>query len=510
LNAFVEWGERCVHYFNGMWAFAIWDSERKELFLSRDRFGKKPLFYAFVSGKFIFASEMKAIFPFLHEVRPSKHFDYMRRNVFSYEATDMCLVEGVSRFPAGSNGYYRNGHLEIVKYWSTLDNLTEVPTSYGQQVEEFRELFMDACRIRMRSDVSLGTALSGGLDSSATMCAMAHLACSSGDEKTRDWQHAFVASFPDTPLDETRYAGLVVDKLNIDATYIDIDPVDEWGKIEDYFYKFEEIYLTTPLPMIMTYAAVKKSGVSVTLDGHGADELFCGYGHVLEALWDCKFSISETKDILDTYVDTLIRDQQFNQINKVGVYSRYMIKKLAKIVLGKEINNRELNFSQLDNLTKQLYIIFHDTILPTLLRNYDRYSMINSVESRMPFMDHRLVCYVNSLPYSSKVGGGYTKKLVRDAMAPYMPPEITWRKSKIGFNTPIVDWMQNSLSEWFSDTVHEKKFIESELIDDPLALQKKVMSIVNKKNSNFSDAEKIWTMLSSYIWGKAILDRKYS
>ena len=108
-----------------------------------------------------------------------------------------------------------------------------------------------------------------------------------------------------------------------------------------------------------------------------------------------------------------------------------MIRRIAKFILGKKINSKDskhINFSRLDNFSRSLYVIFHESILPTLLRNYDRYSMINSVEIRMPFMDHRIVSFVNSLPYSSKLGNGYTKKLIRDALDPYMPKEITWRK----------------------------------------------------------------------------------
>ena len=135
--------------------------------------------------------------------------------------------------------------------------------------------------------------------------------------------------------------------------------------------------------------------------------------------------------------------------------------------------------------------------------------MMNSVEIRMPFMDHRIVAYVNSLPYSSKFGNGYTKKMIRDAMAPYMPKEITWRKSKIGFNSPIVDWMQGDLKEWFLDTVHDKSFLNNELVDHPLSVQKRVMNIANKNTSSFLEAERTWNKLIPHIWSKSILERKY-
>ena len=510
LYSYIEWGANCVNKFNGMWAFAIWDSLKAELFLSRDRFGKKPLFYAVVNGKFIFASEMKAIYPFLPSVRPSKDFNWMKNNIFLYESTDKCLIDGIKRFPFAHNGIYKDGTLSIFRYWNTLDNLVDVSNDYDDHVVRFNEIFIDACKIRMRSDVPIGTALSGGLDSSATISAMAHIAEKHTDYASKDWQHAFVAAFPGTPLDESYYAKVVADNINIEANYIDINPLKYWENLEDYFYKFEELYITSPIPMLMLYSNVKKSGVTVTLDGHGADELFSGYGHLLEALWDSKFSYSTTKDILNTHIETLGDNVQFSRSNKLSIYLKYMTKKIIKDLLGNSHISKDynhVNFKKLDNFSQHLYVIFHETILPTLLRNYDRYSMINGVEIRMPFMDHRIVTYVNSLPYTSKFGNGYTKILIRDAMSKNMPKEITWRKSKIGFNTPIVDWMQKDLKEWFSDTVHDKSFINCQLVDNPNKLKKSIMSIVNKKENSYIEARKCWTLLTPYIWEKSIINR---
>lgn len=515
LNSYIEWGQDCVLKFNGMWAFAIWDRSKKELFLSRDRFGKKPLFYTVIhqSGnqKFIFASEMKAIYPFLKEIKASKDFNWMKNNIFLYENSEKCLIEGIKRFPHGHNGTFKNGELKIYRYWNTLDHLEEVPNNYGEQVDKFRELFFDACKIRMRSDVTLGTALSGGLDSSATMSAMSHLSRNDIDYGKKDWQHAFVASFPNTPLDETKYAKMVVDNIGIKANYININPLEEWQNLEDHFYKFEELYITSPIPMLMTYGAVKNNGTTVTLDGHGADELFSGYGHIIDALWDSKYSIKKTFDILDIYQTSIGCFEQSKSKKSLDIYMNYMSKAIVKKIIGRKLKSKDINhanFRKLDNFSKHLYVIFHETILPTLLRNYDRYSMANSVEIRMPFMDHRIVTYVNSLPYSSKFANGYTKKLIRDALDPYMPKEVTWRKDKIGFNSPIVNWMQKDLKDWFLDTIHEQNFMECSLIDNPKKLQKGILNIVNNRSSDFGEAEKFWTELSIYIWEKSIIKRE--
>nr|WP_299381552.1 asparagine synthase (glutamine-hydrolyzing) [Allomuricauda sp.] len=511
LKAYIQWGEDSVLKFNGMWALAIWDAEKKKLFMSRDRYGKKPLFYAEVNGKFIFASEMKAIFPFLDRLEVSEDFHWMKKNIFFYEATEKCLIKGIKRFPAGHNGHYGNGKLRLNRYWNTLDHLVEVPKTYEEQVERFRELFMDSCKLRMRSDVTIGTALSGGLDSSATIGAMANLA-KNNNSYSDDWQHAFVASFPGTPLDESHYAKMVTDHLGIGATFVDIDPLKHWEKLEHYFYLFEDLYITSPLPMIMLYGAVKENGTTVTLDGHGADELLSGYQRgTLESLWDAKFNIKNTKDILDIYQGSINEDKvQYNRQGNFKLYFDFMIKKTGKKVMGKKmpsVDNAHGNFGKLDNHAQYLYAMFHENILPTLLRNYDRYAMINSVEIRMPFMDHRIVSFVNSLPYSSKIGNGYTKRIVRDALDPFLPKEVTWRKSKIGFSSPIVDWMQNELSEWFMDVVNSDSFLQSELVSNPEQLRNRITQIVNKENHNFTAAQKCWSDLSPYIWEKAVLSR---
>ena len=277
LAAFHAYGEKCLDKFNGMWAMAIWDKETRKLFLARDRFGIKPLFYAFIKDRFVFASEMKAIYPFLSELKPSKDFNWCYQHLFEYEQTDKCLVEGIKRFPAGHYGYLDmdNYKIHLQKYWETLDHLVEVPKSYEEQVEQFRELFFDACKIRMRADVPIGTSLSGGLDSSSVISAVANIG--GGERVSKDWQHAFVATFPGTKLDESSFARQVVEHIDVNAHYLAIDPIAGLTKLEDYLYMQEELYLTSPIPMMDHYAGLREHGVVVSMDGHGADEMFSGY-----------------------------------------------------------------------------------------------------------------------------------------------------------------------------------------------------------------------------------------
>jgi asparagine synthase (glutamine-hydrolysing) len=510
--AFVQWGEQCLSRFNGMWALAIWDSHEKALFMARDRLGEKPLFYSTSdTGAFIFASEMKALFPLLKTVTPDPRL-FGQQQMFRYEATSACIVREIKRFPAGHAGWLRDGRLSIKRWWNTLDHLVAVPSRYEEQVEHFRELFQDACRLRMRSDVSVGTALSGGLDSSATIATMARLSCTAGAERrSADWQHAFVASFPGTPLDESRYAKAVADHLSVPATFIEVDPLKSIDRLDEDFYTFEDFYITSPIPFMQTYAAVRAHGVTVTLDGHGADELFGGYsGDYLLSLKDAGFDLRQAFGILDTYYESYPPDTlQFQPLPPKWIYlAKFHLRNLSRRLFRPQnvITSRDSDhpaWAALGAMDRQLYISTHETILPTLLRNYDRYSMANGVEIRMPFLDHRILSFAFSIPFTSKIRGGYSKALVREAVAPWLPDEVVWRKTKLGFNSPIVDWLKGPLRNYVEDVLESSDFKACPLIA-PAKVTQLVRSIIQNPSSRFHEGEQAWTQLSPYFWWRAM------
>ena len=514
IAAFMEWGEDCLHKFNGMWAFAIWDTYEKVLFLSRDRIGEKPLFYATIpGGEFAFASEMKAFFPLLGEIRANKTLVKDARRIFSYEATEECVIEGIKRFPAGHCGWLREGRLATRRWWCTLDHLVQVPQRYEELVEQFRELFLDSCRLRMRSDVPIGTALSGGLDSSATISAMAYLAKDTSAQRMgKSWQHAFVAGFPGTPLDETEYALKVTKHIGINATIININPLDAMERLNDYFYLFEDLYITSPIPFMLTYEAVKAHGISVTLDGHGADELFGGYNFdYILALRDAGWNLKQAYEIVGAYYDGYpIGSKQFVRLpSKTRYIAEHQARHIAKKIMRRSSgqSSRDVGhpaFKELRHLNRQLYISTHETVLPTLLRNYDRYSMANGVEIRMPFLDHRILSFAFSVPWSAKIRGGYSKAIIRDAVAPYMPHDVAYRKTKIGFNSPIIDWMKGALKEFMLDSIYSRSFRECELID-PDRVSGAIRNVIDNPDAKFHEGEQAWTMLMPYLWERAVL-----
>lgn len=518
LEAYRIWAERALLKFNGMWAMAIWDTQEQRLFMSRDRFGKKPLFYTYTTGGLVFASEMKALYPYLPSLKPAAHFNWCATHLMSYESTEQCLVEGIYRFPAGSFAYLSSDKRQVSpqRFWETKAHLQAVPHRYEEQVEVFRSLFLDSCRIRMRADVPIGTALSGGLDSSATICSMAEIGRSLSEVRvSKEWQHAFVATFPGTFLDESKYAVQVTDFLQIPYTLVEVSGAISPEMLLDQLYMQEELYLTSPSPMMQLYAGVRSAGVRVTLDGHGADELFCGYGEDLyRAFDDAGADVGLILGLLETRNGLRAVEGSGFQHDRAGLkeYWAYQQKRhggslgalkwIIRSILG--LKEQEIaEIGQWGQLNSYLYELVHQTILPTLLRNYDRYSMSAGVEIRMPFMDYRLVTFLFSLPWQSKIRKGYTKALVRDALKDFMPPEIAFRKSKIGFNTPIVDWMKGPWKEWLKDIVHSDTFSHCQLID-PDPVKKQVLEVIAQPNPGFLQGEQAWKSLSPYLWQEAI------
>jgi asparagine synthase (glutamine-hydrolysing) len=514
LASYLEWGTKCFNKFNGMWALGIWDAKNKELILSRDRFGKKPLFYAYENGSFTFASEMKAITPFLNSINISDDFHWCQNNIFLYEATEKCLINDIKRFPAGHFAILKQNQNQLFcqKYWDTSKEIIKPASTYEEQVEHFRELLVDACKIRMRSDVPIGTLLSGGLDSSSIFAMMNQVELHTNSNRVaNDWQHAFVASFPGSFLDEKHYARKVTDHFNLPLEIIDVNEVTDINQLEYYQYLFEDIYITNPIPMVETYKRVRSKGIIVTLDGHGADEYLGGYPtSIYDAFIDSLCDKQQKRMIVDTY-QGMINSSGTTNVNieltkfilrKIGVWG---INKMQYFHLTDKHQKIPIpSFPKKENMdyfTSQLYATFHQTIMPTLLRNYDRYSMIAGVESRMPLLDYRLVTYAFSLPWSSKLRNGYSKSLLRDATRPYLPKDISNRKQKIGFNSPINEWIKGTWKEYMLDTVYSKEFMECELIN-PIHIRKRVEKVIYEPNSNYFESQDTWRYFTTYLWYK--------
>jgi asparagine synthase (glutamine-hydrolysing) len=483
MAAYNKWGEDCQLRFNGMWAFALWDRQEKQLFLSRDRFGVKPLMYFYDGRRFAFASEMKAFLAldwFPAEFDPKMIATALtgHQNV---EGTERCLLRGLSRLLGGyCLTINQNGEINKRRWWNTLDHLETVPAAYEEQVERYRELFLDACRIRMRSDVPIGTALSGGLDSSSIVCGMRHIrdVGNAGDRLASDWQRVFVATYPGSVIDERKYADQVIKKTGAQPVYCEINPEMYLENFERFLFQFEEIS-DIHLGPYMVHKAQREHGVVVTLDGHGGDEALTGYPwHITSALKDSLSSLSlrRSGELLDTMKKLgLFTQGQFywRSIQEVGgrLFDRAFKKESTWLVqtptkfYSPAYEEDAPRIRKRDTLFRRLYRDFHFTELPMNLRDFDRLSMAHGVEVRSPFMDWRLVTFTFSLPSSSKLGDGFTKRILRDALKGILPEAIRVRTRKLGFPNMAESWSSPKAQEFIRDVVMSADFRESSIWD---------------------------------------------
>jgi asparagine synthase (glutamine-hydrolysing) len=507
MAAYDRWGPDCQLRFNGMWALAIWDSVERVLFLSRDRFGVKPLHFLYDGRRFAFASEMKA-FLALEEFR--LEFDpavvaAALSDPESVEGSERCLLQGLRRLPGGhSLTLHSDRAPEIRRWWNTLDHLQEVPADFAAQAERYRELFLDACRIRMRSDVPIGTALSGGLDSSSIACGMHHLRSGGGggERLAADWQRAFVATYPGSVIDERAYADAVIGKTGAVPVYCEITPQMYVDHFEQVLFQYEEISDLHLGPWIV-HREQRRNGVIVTLDGHGGDEALGGYPwHITAALGDSLRTLRPrtAASLLGTMKGLeLFPARQFYWRSAQELARKLWLKRFPPArarwlrqapapFVSAPLEQDLPRLRGRDALFRRLYIDFHFTQLPMNLRDFDRLSMAHGVEVRSPFMDWRLVAFAFSLPASSKIGGGYTKRILRSALHGILPAAIEHRQRKLGFPNLPEAWSTRRAQDMLRDSVASRDFRESGIWDG-LAVQARVNMGIDPRSA---EARQAW------------------
>ncbi len=476
IASYDKWGEECQLHFNGMWAFCIWDARERKLFLSRDRFGVKPLLYHFSKGRFAFASEMKA-FLALDDFVPEFDASMISASLEDpslVEGSENCLLRGVKRLQGGhSLTLNQSWDLKIQRWWNTLDHLETPPAAYDGQVEHYRELFLDACRIRMRSDVPIGTALSGGLDSSSVLSSMSYIR-GSGDTTERmalEWQKAFIGTYPGKEIDERMYADEVIRHTGVQPVYCEMNSDMYLDHYQDILYQYEELSDIHLGPWFV-HKQQRMHGVVVTIDGHGGDEALGGY------TWHALAAMKDAGPV--RFAELAMIRKNMNLSQNAGAYLGFL-KRLGGRLAGKKVKKPSsgwmataalpfyspameadaLRLKGRDALFVQLYTDFHFTHLPMNLRDFDRLSMAHGVEVRSPFMDWRLVCYTFSLPSEAKIGAGFTKRVLRDAMKGILPEKIRTRTKKLGFPNLDDAWMSPRSQEFIRDSLGMMEFQSS-------------------------------------------------
>lgn len=495
--AWQAWREGMLSRFNGMWALVIFDTQTADLFLARDRFGIKPLLYAISPKRFVFASEQRALAN-SGLIATSVDVDVTRRlllDAFGVEGSERTLCNEVRRLQGGHFMWLRQGQSEVRRWWRTIDHLPALPKTAAERIERFGELFRDAVALRMRSDVPIGTCLSGGFDSSAVICAMsAHQKAGMGPRDSTAWRHAFAATFPGASNDERPSAEEAAAWAEVDPTFVEIGPNDALVDLDRILDDNDDVYIGLPSAPWLIYQELRRQQVVVSLDGHGADELMGAYrqegGDLAfrkrNALAGIASGSKRARRGVDVFRALMIRHQGY-------YFLRGGLREIPhQLDLVGDDDPLPGDWSALN---RRLYRMFHGTVLPTILRNFDRLSMAHGVEVRMPFMDWRLVTYTMALPDISKSSDGYTKMVARQAMEGRMPESIRMARRKIGFNSPMPEWLNGPLSGWTARLLDQKVLAFAELVDEP-ALRTMVSHLTTTKTWGWESVGRIWPYLN--------------
>ena len=483
IHAYEEWGEGCVEKFNGMWAFAIYDKKNKKIFASRDRYGIKP-FYYFYNGKiFIFSSEIKQILALTKWVPKEPNFDVIYDYfVLGFEShTDATFFKGIYQLPGGHNITLRlepDFYFNIYQWYelptpSKCKNILKNFKKEDEYKNYLGKLFEDSVRIRLRSDVPVGSCLSGGLDSSSIVIIANKLLRNTGTfyrQETFSWCFNRDEVEPNEfkEIDECLYAQIVVDKAGCIGNKV-------YPKFDDLVEEISYLiwHQDEPFGGLSVFGqwnvmkAASKKGVKVLLDGQGGDEVFLGYE---------RYYIYVLKEYLKNgKIDVLLKEfaliphhskLSYSELVKYlayfsfsGIRKRFLLKR-EEILKPEFRQMRFLNYiANYKNFRDYHAAELRKFQLPHLLKYEDRDSMAFSVETRLPLLDYRLVEFAFCLPIQYKIRNGWTKYIFRKAIRKELPPEIVWRKHKVGSDVPERTWI-SQLKPIIKDYFTKSKFVK--------------------------------------------------
>jgi asparagine synthase (glutamine-hydrolysing) len=514
LTAYREWGDECVQRFNGMWALAIWDTQRRRLFASRDRFGVKPFYYAHKGGRFAFASEPKA-FRADPETPLSANLavllDYLDQAYLDH--TEETFFEGIVKLPPGHSLTFDGGGLRIRRYW----RLEPQEPHVGDAAEAIRELFLDSVRLRLRSDVPVGTCLSGGLDSSAVAVTVDHLLRTEAEHArpVGERQRTFTAYFEEKGFDERPFARAVIERIRADAHWISFDADELVADLPAIVETQDEPFGSTSMAaQWYVMRAAKRAGITVTLDGQGGDEVLGGYrafigfrladllsrGRLLElgrefGSWrdlhgSGALAVSTARPFAPEALTRLVRSRTRGAGPLVGPALQAVS---APTVNGVAAFGERLRRHQALLLTRRG--------LPELLRYEDRNSMAHSLEARVPFLDYRFVELAFSLSGGELIRGGRTKDVLRRALADVLPESVRERRDKLGFVTPEKHWLRGPLGDLAADVFASASFAQHGFVDAAAARRR----LGQHRRGEIDAGFELWRALNLELWARTFL-----
>ncbi|MFT5522376.1 MAG: asparagine synthase (glutamine-hydrolyzing), partial [Pirellulaceae bacterium] len=482
LIGYQHWGAEVLQRLVGMFAFGVLDLERRELFIARDFFGIKPLFYTVTASGFAFASEIKSLLEIpavKRKVDPQAAFWYLDSGLT--DDADGTFIDGVKRLPAAHYALIDIDHprreIETIEYWR-IDPDKRSEVSFGEATERLREMFLDSIKIHLRSDVRVGTALSGGIDSSSIVMAARHLSADNLDF------HSFSFIADDPKVSEEKWVDIVGTASRATVHKISIRPEELVADLDDLISTQDEPFCSTSVyAQYRVFRQVRESGVKVMLDGQGADELMAGYKSYMGIRLQSLLSAGRYGEALMFFCRAMkARDIGGYRIFSDAIRSQFpavlqrpliYLQALASRCLRRRqvsVERPWLNHQWFEQQNVPLALAsdarFNNTLhgklvecivrssLPMLLRFEDRNSMAHGVESRVPFLTPQIVQFVMSLPENYLLNHrGVGKHVFREAMRGITPNTILDRKDKIGFETPEREWL-GVLRPWVERVMH--------------------------------------------------------
>ena len=526
LHLYEEHGPSRVNYLRGMFAFAIWDGKKKELFIARDRLGVKPLYYFHADdGSLYFGSEIKTIFQ-ASNLKPEINFhalpDYLANHATSGEET---LYHRVKRLLPGHTLVWRDGKVEIKKYWDVSFSKTADQTRSDKDfIAEWYELFRTSVRLRLMADVPLGMFLSGGIDSSAIAAVMSGMV----DEPIK----TFSVAFAEREANELAYARIVAEAYKTNHHEVVVSPEEFFNALPKLVWHEDEP-LAHPSSVALYFVSLLASQhVKVVLTGEGSDELLAGYGRYRKTILNLslgKHYWNLTPNVVRGVVSSGIKGLPTSRMRQkllrsfLGVapdiesiyFDNFAVFPLAMQadLLSNEAVERigridpyagvrtALAETDAQSLLDRLLYTDIKTYLHELLMKQDQMSMATSVESRVPFLDHKLVEFTCSLPERLKLRGGTTKYILRESMKGVLPEAILSR-SKMGFPVPIASWFRGAYRSVIDEYVLSERAMSRGLFNRDF-----VRHLVNRHQSGAENHdERLWALVNFEIWQRQFFD----
>ena len=525
LHLYEEHGPACVDYLRGMFAFAIWDQRKQELLIARDRLGVKPLYYVHTAdGSLYFGSEIKTVLE-ARAVKPEINYavlsDYLANHAPSGEET---LFVGVKRLLPGHLMTWRDGEMSIRRYWDVDFSKDTEERDDQTYIKQWSELFRESVRLRLMADVPLGMFLSGGIDSSAIAAVMSGMV--SEPIKT------FSVAFAEREANELEYARLVADAYKTNHHEVVVSPEQFFEALPRLVWHEDEP-LAHPSSVALYFVShLASQHVKVVLTGEGSDELLAGYGRYRRTIWNLemgrrynKLAPSIARNSIRNQIERTLPSGRLRQklmrtflvlspelesiyFDNFAVFSaptqQNMFTKGARERIGSIDPYRELRrvLARVKDLSLLDGLLYADikTYLHELLMKQDQMSMATSIESRVPFLDHKLVEFTARMPDTMKLRGGTTKFVLRESMKGVLPDRILSR-SKMGFPVPIGRWFRGPFKSVIDEYVLSDRALGRDIFEPDF-----VKRLVSLHQSGEDHSERLWALLNFEIWLRQVVD----